>query len=405
MSIINNSISKENIYKNEIKDISFIIDEIKNLKSDIKELHLELNRKEDDIKNIINEKDNTIKEMNVKLVNQQNLITKNQLEISELKQNINKLKNEMKEQCKKNDQNKSEILTLNNRFKDNNEKYYLLEKELSLKEKDIKEIKSNLSQDIYNKYYELKTIINNNSLTDYKSIKLSAYKNEPQCNLFILFGKTDSGKTTLLNAIFGKEVGEVRKSMMRVTNNYTIYNYRLENGKTIFIMDTPGFSYDSSSSDNYYQKNKEFILSEIKICLKNNNINVDILESGNFKIIFLTNFQCERFDADEQEALLFVNNLFPVRKFWNNLLIIYSHYFSDPDGDDEEEMKRERDRSNITILTKLMEKVKNISDVIDGKDLKFKYLNSIWPIKNERAKNKNLKIKAELDAELDKMIN
>ena len=72
----------------------------------------------------------------------------------------------------KNDQNRSEILALNNRFKENNEKYCLLEKELSLKEKDIKEIRSNLSQDINNKYYELKTIINNNSLTDYKSIKL-----------------------------------------------------------------------------------------------------------------------------------------------------------------------------------------------------------------------------------------
>jgi hypothetical protein len=35
-------------------------------------------------------------------------------------------------------------------------------------------------------------------------------------------------------------------------------------------------------------------------------------------ILFLINFQNKRFDADEQEALLNYNTLFPLKNFWKN---------------------------------------------------------------------------------------
>ena len=37
-------------------------------------------------------------------------------------------------------------------------------------------------------------------------------------------------------------------------------------------------------------------------------------------ILFLVNFQNERFDADEQEALLKYNQIFPLKRFWKNII-------------------------------------------------------------------------------------
>jgi hypothetical protein len=120
-------------------------------------------------------------------------------------------------------------------------------------------------------------------------------------------------------------------------------------------------------------------------------------------IIFLVNFQEERFDLAEQEALINYNTIFPLKNFWNHILVIFTHYFGDPDGDNPEEMKEIKDRSNREILAKIMERVKDISDVIDYKNLNTKYFNSYSPVKTEKQKQKNQKNKKELEAVLDDM--
>ena len=51
-------------------------------------------------------------------------------------------------------------------------------------------------------------------------------------------------------------------------------------------------------------------------------------------------------------------------------------------------MKQEREKSNGKIFPELMNKVKNVSDVIDYRNLNIKYFNSYSPMNNDRKKSK-----------------
>ena len=55
-------------------------------------------------------------------------------------------------------------------------------------------------------------------------------KEKAKQNGFILVGKTGTGKTTILNAIFNKVVGKVESSAESVTKITSIYYYKLKNG-------------------------------------------------------------------------------------------------------------------------------------------------------------------------------
>ena len=65
-------------------------------------------------------------------------------------------------------------------------------------------------------------------------------KDQARKNGFILCGKTGTGKSTLLNAILGEEIAVVKKSAESVTQQTTVYYYKLRNDKMISILDTPG---------------------------------------------------------------------------------------------------------------------------------------------------------------------
>ena len=219
-------------------------------------------------------------------------------------------------------------------------------------------------------------------------------KKSARQNGFVISGKTGAGKTTLLNAIFGKQKGEAKRSLKAVTTDSKVYYYKLENGQCICLIDTPGLSDTSKLTnkdiDNIHLEQIEKVISKEKIHVKG--------------ILFLVNFQNERFDADEQDALLKYNELFPLRRFWKNIIIIFTHHFADPDGDNETEMKEARDKSNGEIFTKLMEKVKNVSDVINYSELNTKYFNSYSPVKKDNQRLKNIKVRDELEVELNKLI-
>ena len=216
---------------------------------------------------------------------------------------------------------------------------------------------------------------------------------EAKQNGFVLAGKTGSGKTTLLNAIYGKEIGIAKRSLTSVTNSSKVFYYKTKSGKCISLVDTPGLS-DSNTLEN----------KDIDLIHLNNITQVITRENIRLKgILFLVNFQNERFDADEQNALLRYNQLFPLKRFWQNMIIIFTHHFGDPDGDSKEDMKENRDESNGKIFENLMEKVKEVSDVINYRDLNIKYFNSYSPVKNDKQKKKNLKVKEELEIELDEL--
>lgn len=216
-------------------------------------------------------------------------------------------------------------------------------------------------------------------------------------NGFIISGKTGAGKTTLLNAIFGKEMGKVERSAKRVTTISKVYYYKLENGKCISIIDTPGLSDTekliNEDIDNIHLDGITKEISKENIQIKG--------------ILFLVNFQNERFDSDEQDALLKYNEIFPLRRFWKNLIVIFTHHFGDPNGDDVDDMKTERDESNGEIFTRLMDKVIEVSDKIEYNELKTKYFNSYFPInkkKEQKQIESNIKVRNELETELDKLI-
>ena len=219
-------------------------------------------------------------------------------------------------------------------------------------------------------------------------------KNEAKQNGFIIAGKAGTGKTTLLNAVFGKEVGIAKVSAKCVTKESKVYYYKLENGKCISLIDTPGSADDEK---NFGQERIDDIhLEGIAKVISQENIHIK-------GILFLVNFQNERFDSTEQDALLNYNKTFPLKRFWKSLIIIYSHYYGDEDGESKEEIKELRDETNSEIFSKLMEKVKNVSDVIEYKDLKIRYFNLASKPKTERQKLNNIKYRDELEILIDEL--
>ena len=204
---------------------------------------------------------------------------------------------------------------------------------------------------------------------------------EARNNGFLLGGKTGAGKSTLLNALFGKEMSKVERSSKAVTKVPVVFYYRLNNGRCVAIIDSPGLSDPKKLSD----PNADNIhVDKIIKLVKEENI-------GMKGILFLVNFQGERFDADEIETLINYNKIFPLKRFWQHILIIFTHHYCDPNGDTLDEMKNDKDSSNKELFAEIMEKVKNVSDVINYNDLKTKYFNSYWPIKE---KNKDMQISA-----------
>ena len=215
---------------------------------------------------------------------------------------------------------------------------------------------------------------------------------EAKKNGFVLTGKTGAGKSTFINVLLGKETAKVERSSIRVKEPQ-VYYHRLKNGKCISLLDTPGLSdtdINEEDIDKKHLKNIEEIISKEKIHIKG--------------MLFLVNFHEERFDGSEQEALLNYNKIFPLKKFWEHLVVIFTHWFPDPNGDSLEEMIESRNESNGKLFKNLMEKVKDVSNVIDYKNLKFKYFNSYCPVKKDKQKEINEKNRDETEKLLDDFI-
>lgn len=208
-------------------------------------------------------------------------------------------------------------------------------------------------------------------------------------NGFILAGKTGSGKTTLLNTIFGKNIGKVEKSSKSGTQESLIYYYKLENRKIISIIDTPGLSDTNQLNNSDIDIDTSHLNGIVKLIL-----NEGIIIKG---ILFVLNFQNERIDSDEQRVFLIFHKIFPSKTFWNNIIIIYTHYYSDPNGDSKEEIKDIREETNKIIFENIIKSTKNESDIINYNDLFIKYYNSYFPVKNEKHKKNNLKVRNDIE--------
>jgi GTP-binding protein EngB required for normal cell division len=220
------------------------------------------------------------------------------------------------------------------------------------------------------------------------------HKKEAKNNGFIVLGKTGVGKSNFLNALTGKMVAKSERNLNPVTTKTSIIYHKLKNNKWIALIDTPGLGDPKVFEDKEFDENT---LKMIKQCIKDNKIHVR-------GILFLTNFQIERFDADEQKTLCKYNKIFPLKKFWEHIIIIFTHFYGDSEGGiSAEEIKQVREKSNSEIFKQIMERVKKVSNVIEYSQLDIRYTNLYFPIKNEVQKNNNTKYVNELEESLTKL--
>ena len=223
----------------------------------------------------------------------------------------------------------------------------------------------------------------NNNLSEEEILKCKE-------NGFILIGKTGVGKTSLLNIIFGEEVGKVgysSKSETSQSNFYCIKEKTIIDFKYFCIIDTPGL-YDSRGFDVDINQKKDIqnLISKQKIKIK--------------AILFLSNFQNERFDFSEQNTLIEYNALFPMKDFWRRMILIFTHYYGDPEGDTKEEIEERSLETFIQITKGIMEKIKNVSDPIEFQDLNRQYINIFSKAKSDKQIRNNTSIRNKLISEI-----
>ena len=180
--------------------------------------------------------------------------------------------------------------------------------------------------------------------------------------------------------------------MEKVAKDSNIYYYKLNNGKYISIISTPGIPEIDYNS----KINEENLLKLV----------INIFKEGiQLKgVLFLTHFHQERIGPHEQDTLIILNKLCPFKDFWKHLLIIYTHYYGEPDGDSLEEMKKQRYESGAYIFQSIMSKDKEFSDIKGYKEIRKIYLNSFWPIKRPTQEGKNIENRKELEKEIEEMI-
>jgi len=227
---------------------------------------------------------------------------------------------------------------------------------------------------------------NDNNLTEEEIIKAKE-------NSFILLGKTGVGKTSLLNIIYGKDIGKVGHTSLSETkiSNYYCIKEKINNKNEYFcIIDTPGL-YDTGGKEADEKQKKEIIQ-----LISNENIKIKGL-------LFLSNFQSERIDASEQSTMIDYNKIFPLKDFWKRIIFIFTHYYGDPNSYSKEEIKKNNNVFKAEIFKKIMIKVKNVSKPVKFKDLNCKYVNVFSKGKlNEEKIKSNLEVRKEILAEIIK---
>ena len=228
---------------------------------------------------------------------------------------------------------------------------------------------------------------NNNKLTKEEILKAKE-------NGFILIGKTGVGKTSLLNLIYGNNIGKVGYSTNSETKISTEYYIKKKIGSEFIyfcLIDTPGL-YDTNGEEiDTIQTDKINILISEK----------DIKIKG---LLFLSNFQNERFDASEQLSLIKYNSIFPLKDFWKHMVIIFTHYYGDPDGDSKEEIKSRSTEVFSKLFRNIMEKTKGVSEPIDFDKITKQYINIYSNPKKENHFKNNEIIRQNLINEIVKLI-
>ena len=135
-------------------------------------------------------------------------------------------------------------------------------------------------------------------------------KSEQIC--FVLFGETGHGKSTLGNAILGKEIFTTNDTMQSVTKE--IYgSYGKGQSENIFVIDTPGIN-DSEGKDNEYLKN-------IATYVKNQN---------NIKgIVVVLNYSLKNiYQKSAEKSFKFIFRIFKSTDICFHVIIAFTHFYN-----------------------------------------------------------------------------
>ena len=228
-------------------------------------------------------------------------------------------------------------------------------------EEDCKEVKK--KEETEQKSNNIINIEKNNEIENKKLNKEEILKAKE--NGFILIGKTGVGKTTLLNLIYKDNVGKVGHSTKSETikSNYYCIKEKVKSDDIYFcIIDTPGlFDTNGIKEDTKQKEDIKNLISREKIKIKG--------------LLFLTNYQNERFDFSEQDTLIQYNAIFPLKEFWKRIILIFTHYYGDPDGDTKEDILNKSNKILPNIINNIMNKVKNVSYPLSFFEIKKKYIN------------------------------
>ena len=118
---------------------------------------------------------------------------------------------------------------------------------------------------------------------------------------------------------------------------------------------------------------------------------------NNIKLIFPKKFTLNNNKSRSRRKI------FPLKRFWDHLVVVNTHFFCDPNEESPEEMMQTRNKTNGIIFSNLMEKIKNISDILDYTKLRIKYYNSYSPVRNENQRIQNNKNKEDLEILLNEL--
>ena len=255
-------------------------------------------------------------------------------------------------------------------------------------EEDFKGV---LNKEIEEKNINNKINIENNNGIESKKLNEEEILKAKE-NGFILIGETGVGKTTLLNLIYGDNIGKVGYSTKSETkkSNYYCIKEKVNSEDIYFcIIDTPGlFDTNGIEEDKKQKEDIQNLISKEKIKIKG--------------LLFLSNFQNERFDYSEQDTLIQYNAIFPLKEFWKRIILIFTHYFGDPDGDTKEDIKERAKDIFPSIFDNIMKKVKQVSDPITFFQMKRKYFNVYSKPKKKKQIESNKEYRNNLISEIEK---
>ena len=129
-------------------------------------------------------------------------------------------------------------------------------------------------------------------------------------NSSLLFGECGEGKSSFINAFFGKKVAGVSKDFKRCTEHvYPITDLRGYEKYT--LIDTPGLNDIEREEEN----NKKEIMKALEEEIKNYRIRC---------ILIILKYDEVRLKGSHINALKFLMDLFPIHDFWKHVIIIRS---------------------------------------------------------------------------------